>query len=156
MLSVRRSYPTVVYRQCRVAKPMKKHHQTQQNLDRVVRILRQFPHGIRIIDLAEKVGVKRTTIYGYLKSLEMRGETSFQRGTAYPSKPESGSPTSSLSSSVPLQKRIATIQGPMSLGETLKAMSQAKKLGYDLEIQQQKKGFIEKLKDLLDYKISVP
>jgi len=63
---------------------------------------------------------------------------------------------SRLSSSVPLQKRTATVQDSVTSGEAFDMIAEARTKGIDLEIVQKKKGFVEKLKDLLDYKISVP
>jgi transposase len=66
---------------------MEKKHQTQQKLDKIQAILRQNPHGIRITDLAKKLNVKRSTIYDYLNSVELKGKAYFQRGVAYPERP---------------------------------------------------------------------
>jgi len=69
---------------------MEKYRETQEMLDKVQRVLRQSPQGKKISDLAKKLGKKRSTVYGYLNTLELRGKAYFQRGTAYLEKPASG------------------------------------------------------------------
>lgn len=62
---------------------MEKKHRNQDKLDKTLAVLRQFPHGIRIVDLTRKVGVKRTTVYGLLNTLDRKGKAFYERGTAY-------------------------------------------------------------------------
>ena len=61
----------------------------KKNPDKTYKLLRQFPSGIKITELAEKRRVERSTIYDHLNSLELRGLAYYERGTAYPQKPES-------------------------------------------------------------------
>ncbi len=58
-----------------------------KNLDKLDRLLRQNPHGVRITDLAGKLGISRSTVYDYLNTLDLRGKAYYERGIAYPKRP---------------------------------------------------------------------
>jgi len=55
----------------------------KENLDKVDKLLRQFPHGVRAIELAEKLGLSRSAVYDYLNGLETRGKCSNEHGLWY-------------------------------------------------------------------------
>ena len=54
-----------------------------ENLDKLEKLLRQFPHGARAAELAEKMGVSRSSIYDYLNSLVARGKARNENGLWY-------------------------------------------------------------------------
>jgi len=55
-----------------------------EKLNKLAKLLEQFPNGIRIIDLTRKLGVRsRSTVYDYLNSLERMGKAHYERGIAY-------------------------------------------------------------------------
>ena len=60
-------------------------------MKRLESVLRQFPHGIRIVELAEKLGISRSYAYDLLNSLELQGKAHYERGIAYPGKSQKGS-----------------------------------------------------------------
>ncbi len=55
-----------------------------ENLDKVERLLRQFPNGIRAAELAKKLGIGRSRVYDYLNSMEARGKARNEHGLWYP------------------------------------------------------------------------
>ena len=55
-----------------------------ENLDKLDSLLRQNLTGIRIVDLARKLGVDRSTVYSWLQSLYHQGRAYYEKGTAYP------------------------------------------------------------------------
>ena len=59
-----------------------------EKLDKVDKLLRQFPHGARAVELARKMGVSRSAVYDYLNSLEARGKAYSEHGLWYPKKPD--------------------------------------------------------------------
>ncbi len=57
------------------------------NLDKLDKLLRQNPHGIRIRDIVTRLGISRSTVYNHLNHLDLKGKAYYERGTAYPKKP---------------------------------------------------------------------
>jgi sugar-specific transcriptional regulator TrmB len=55
-----------------------------ENLDKVDKLLRHFPHGVRATELAKKLGISRSSIYDYLNSLAVRGEARNEHSLWYP------------------------------------------------------------------------
>ena len=53
-------------------------------MKKLEKVLRQFPHGIRIAVLAGKVGISRSYAYDLLQSLELQGKAYYEDGIAYP------------------------------------------------------------------------
>ena len=53
---------------------------------RLENVLRQFPKGIRIVELANKVGISRSYAYDLLNSLQLQGKAYYENGIAYPGK----------------------------------------------------------------------
>ena len=64
------------------------HVDRMKNLDKLDKLLQQNPHGIRIINIAKKLDVDRSTVYRYLESKDLQGKARYERGTAYPGKPK--------------------------------------------------------------------
>lgn len=58
-----------------------------EKLDEADRLLRQFPHGIRAAEFADKLGVQRQSAYDYLNSLDVRGKAWNEHGLWYPKEP---------------------------------------------------------------------
>jgi DNA-binding FadR family transcriptional regulator len=54
-----------------------------ENLDKLEKLLRQFPHGARAAELAEKMRVSRSAVYDYLNGLEARGKARNEHGLWY-------------------------------------------------------------------------
>jgi len=63
------------------------HVKRMEKEDKCDKLLRQFPNGIRISILAQKLEVTRSTVYDYLNSLELKGKAHYEKGIAYPKKP---------------------------------------------------------------------
>ena len=58
-----------------------KHHEAMKKLDRCYNVVRQSSaKGIRADEVAEKLRVHRTTVYGYLNSLELMGKVENEHG----------------------------------------------------------------------------
>jgi len=55
-----------------------------EKLSKAEGLLLQFPHGIKAVDFARKLGVHRTQAYDYLNSLEVRGKARNERGLWFP------------------------------------------------------------------------
>lgn len=51
-----------------------------EKLEKIDRLLRQFPHGITAAELAEKMDIKRTAVYDFLNSLAVRGKAESRDG----------------------------------------------------------------------------
>jgi len=62
-----------------------------ENLDKVDKLLRQFPHGAKATELARKLGVSRSAIYDQLNSLEARGKARNEHALWYPTDPAQSS-----------------------------------------------------------------
>ena len=61
-----------------------RHHETMKKLDKCYKVVQQSSaKGIRAVEIAEKLGVHRTTVYGYLNSLYHRGKVESQQGIWY-------------------------------------------------------------------------
>ena len=65
-----------------------KKHKTIEKLDKVANEIQHFPKGKKISELAEKLGMHRSTLYDYINTLELMGRAYYQRGTAYPERPK--------------------------------------------------------------------
>ena len=63
-----------------------------ENLDKLEKLLRQFPHGARAAELAKKMGVSRSAVYDYLNSLETRGKARNEHGLWYSTAPVRSEP----------------------------------------------------------------
>jgi hypothetical protein len=64
--------------------PTKKDHEFKENLDRCCSIVQQSStKGISAVEVAEKMGKHRTTVHGYLSSLELMGRVESQHGIWY-------------------------------------------------------------------------
>lgn len=61
-----------------------KNVKSMENLDKLDSLLRQNPHGIRITDAARKLNVERSTVYDYLRTLDLKGLAHYEKGIAYP------------------------------------------------------------------------
>ena len=60
----------------------RKDHEFKENLERCYNIVRQSSaKGINAVEVAEKLGKHRTTIHGYLNTLEYMGRVESQHGT---------------------------------------------------------------------------
>jgi biotin operon repressor len=60
----------------------KKDHDFKENLEKCFTIVRQSStRGISAVEVAEKLGMHRTTVHGYLNTLEYRGKVENQHGT---------------------------------------------------------------------------
>jgi hypothetical protein len=60
------------------------HGKYMENLNKLDKLLRQFPHGARAEELAKRMGICRTRIYDYLDSLEVRGRARNEHSLWYP------------------------------------------------------------------------
>lgn len=58
-----------------------------KNLDKLEVLLVQFPKGIHVNDVAEKLGWSRSKVYDYLNTLKLKRKAYYENGYAYPSKP---------------------------------------------------------------------
>jgi len=59
-----------------------KHHEFKENLERCYNIVQQSSaKGISAVEVAERLGKHRTTVHGYLNTLEYRGKVESQHGT---------------------------------------------------------------------------
>jgi predicted ArsR family transcriptional regulator len=61
-----------------------KHHKSMDTMDRVCKIVRQSSHGIKAIEIAEKVGIHKTTVHRALFSLEQLGMVESRSGIWFP------------------------------------------------------------------------
>lgn len=57
--------------------------QSMDNLDKCYKVIEQSSTGISAIDIAEKLKIHRTTVHGYLNSLELSGRVYSQKGLWY-------------------------------------------------------------------------
>ena len=55
-----------------------------ENEDKLEKLLQQNLHGIKIVNIAEKLDVDRSTVYKYLNSFDLQGKAHYERGIAYP------------------------------------------------------------------------
>ena len=60
------------------------HDKFMEKLDKADKLLRQFPHGIRAVDVARKLNIHRTQSYDYLSSLEARDKAYSEHGLWFP------------------------------------------------------------------------
>ena len=58
-----------------------KHHEYMKKLDKCYKVVLQSSTGISAVEIAKKLGIHRTTVHGYLNSLELMGRVESQHGT---------------------------------------------------------------------------
>jgi DNA-binding MarR family transcriptional regulator len=60
--------------------PNQKDRKSKNNLDECYKVVQQSGTGIRAVEIAEKIGVDRTTVHRHLRSLELRGKVENRSG----------------------------------------------------------------------------
>jgi len=83
------------------------HVKRMEKEDKLVKLLRQSRNGIRINDLAKKLGIHRSTVYDYLNSLVFQELAYYEKGIAYPKK--LSAEEVKLSSKIDIHKLIKNI-----------------------------------------------
>lgn len=109
------------------------------NEEKVRKELSDFPNGIKAKYLMEKLKMSKTTLYECLNSLEMKGLAYHENRLWYPEKPSQD------------KQIVITTEESIPITEALDLMKK-----YPIVKIQQKKGLIQKLKELLNMKMEVP
>jgi DNA-binding transcriptional regulator YhcF (GntR family) len=60
--------------------PKQKDRESKNNLDRCYKVVQQSGSGIRAIEIADQLGIDRTTVHRHLTSLDLRGKVESRGG----------------------------------------------------------------------------
>jgi len=118
-----------------------------ENLDKVDRLLRQIPSGIRAVEVAKKLGISRSGAYDYLNTLEARGKARNEHGLWYHTDPvQSGPAQRGWLGDTEFYAEVSRIREDHVNGRIERAYRRTKLL---IEAGKVSKGLLEKNRQLL-------